>query len=214
MKYQRKGFTLIELLVVIVIIGILAGLTTATYKSSLKKAKTAKLIAEMAQIERQMKGCYDESVSGCTFSTNTCSTLGWSTAHSSATPSVVPADCGESDGGFPTGGSGLTTNCHQEIGWEDARSICEGMGSRLCTIDELSNQIVADTGCGHDARMVWTMSACEDGFKVILGDSVDYGTSVEYCENDLEATNRRNDITYPAGTTGYDELGVRCCADN
>lgn len=50
-----KGFTLIELLVVIVIIGILATVSTATYKGTIEKAEEAKMISELGQAINRSK---------------------------------------------------------------------------------------------------------------------------------------------------------------
>lgn len=52
MKYKINGFTLIELLIVIVIIGILASISTATYKEYLEKARLAKAQSAANQTEK------------------------------------------------------------------------------------------------------------------------------------------------------------------
>lgn len=61
---QKKAFTLIELLVVIVIIGILATISTATYKGTIAKAEQAKLTSELAQAITRSKARRVEYESG------------------------------------------------------------------------------------------------------------------------------------------------------
>lgn len=57
-KKQKAGFTLIELLVVIAIIGILASVVVASLNTARAKARDAKRVAEMRQIELALEVYY------------------------------------------------------------------------------------------------------------------------------------------------------------
>lgn len=60
---KNSAFTLIELLVVIVIIGVLATVSTATFQGSIEKAREAKLfVAWMNDQKRQEAQCIQEQV--------------------------------------------------------------------------------------------------------------------------------------------------------
>lgn len=55
-----KGFTLIELLVVILILGILAGLISGNFFTSLKKGRDAKRKGDLEQIQRGLEMYYED----------------------------------------------------------------------------------------------------------------------------------------------------------
>jgi prepilin-type N-terminal cleavage/methylation domain-containing protein len=58
LKY--KGFTLIELLVVIAIIGILTAVVTANFTSAKSKARDAKRISDIAQLQLTLEQVFDK----------------------------------------------------------------------------------------------------------------------------------------------------------
>lgn len=66
MKYyssKNKGFSLIELLVVIAIIGILTAIIITSISNSRSKAKDAKRISDIAQIQLALEQYYDKNKS-------------------------------------------------------------------------------------------------------------------------------------------------------
>ena len=60
MKKNQKGFTLIELLVVIAIIGILSALSVLALNSARARARDAKRIADIRQIQTALEMYYNE----------------------------------------------------------------------------------------------------------------------------------------------------------
>ena len=61
MKKEVKGFTLIELLVVIAIIGILSAVVLASLNSARAKARDAKRVADVGQIQTALALYYDSN---------------------------------------------------------------------------------------------------------------------------------------------------------
>jgi len=61
MKKNQKGFTLIELLVVIAIIGILSTLSVLALNSARARARDAKRIADIRQIQTALEMYYNEA---------------------------------------------------------------------------------------------------------------------------------------------------------
>jgi len=58
---KQKGFTLIELLVVIVIIGILATLATVTLSSARQKARDARRVSDVKQVQTALELYYNDA---------------------------------------------------------------------------------------------------------------------------------------------------------
>jgi general secretion pathway protein G len=54
MLAQRRGFTLIELLIVMSVMGVLSGIAVPVYFNYIEKAKTAKAIAEIRTLEKEV----------------------------------------------------------------------------------------------------------------------------------------------------------------
>ncbi|PID70527.1 hypothetical protein CSB37_01810 [bacterium DOLZORAL124_38_8] len=57
-RFSVLAFTLIELLVVVVIVGILAGMGIAQYKSYVNRAKDAKLMAELKMVQTALEAYF------------------------------------------------------------------------------------------------------------------------------------------------------------
>ena len=63
------------------------------------------------------------------------------------------AVCGASDEAPLTGCSGKVTS-------EVAQTICQSVGARLCSVEELSNDEARATGCNYDTALVWGRERC------------------------------------------------------
>lgn len=61
MKRANKGFTLIELLVVIAIIGLLAGVVFASLNTARQKARDARRVADLKQIQLALELYFDDN---------------------------------------------------------------------------------------------------------------------------------------------------------
>lgn len=72
--------------------------------------------------------------------------------------------------GAHTGIAGTGGPDNRISGWKHALDICEGVGARLCTVDELIHENTRATGCGHDCEMVWTSQSspqCKSNRKIV-----------------------------------------------
>ena len=78
----------------------------------------------------------------------TCGQLGWT--------KIVNGVCGESDANFGPNG---VDRCY-EASLADATAVCETVGARLCTTEEVNAGATATTGCGFDTGLVWTGTWC------------------------------------------------------
>jgi hypothetical protein len=58
--------------------------------------------------------------------------------------------------------------CVNGADFSHAHDICQADGARLCSITELQDGCTRGTGCGHDADLIWTSTAC-DPTQGILG---------------------------------------------
>lgn len=60
-------------------------------------------------------------------------------------------------GGISAGAGGATSTMGKHItGWGAALQICQNVGARLCTVEELLAENTRNTGCNHDCQMVWS----------------------------------------------------------
>jgi len=76
-----------------------------------------------------------------------CGTLGWE---------VTGTVCGESDNGFKKGMDKCFTNKNHP----DAERKCLNLGGRMCTQADIEAGVGKSTGCGFDAKYVWTSTPC------------------------------------------------------
>jgi len=87
---KKKGFTLVELLVVIAIIGLLATVAVVALGSARAKARDAKRIADVRNIQSALEQYYSD-LGGYPLETNT--TLGASTDNSICSTSGISGAC-------------------------------------------------------------------------------------------------------------------------
>merc|ERR1711881_462859 len=91
---------------------------------------------------------------------------------------------------------GATVNCANIISYSEAHSECESIGARLCSAEELGDDVTRGTGCNLDKRFVWTKSACAGGgIFAALGSTKLVAAAV--CEDQSDGRAH----------------GLRCCAD-
>ena len=100
MKNNKKGFTLIELLVVIAIIGLLSTLSVLALNSARARARDAKRIADVKQIQTALEMYYNDMN---TYPTTASTTPGSPIASSNGTyMKAIPAPPTPADGTCPT----------------------------------------------------------------------------------------------------------------
>jgi len=122
-------------------------------------------------------------------------TLPWG-AHAISVSSCVDLGWPSYNPSFPNvcAASIINSRCYNSgtLTYSMADSICTTSGARLCTSDELQNDVTAGSGCGLDDQFVWSSTACLDGF---------------YAAHGLNDTAL---VCNPKNTG----LSVRCCADH
>ena len=104
--------------------------------------------------------------------------------------------CAESDAGF---------DCAESVpfgGGRGANLMCKSLGARLCTAVELVLGEGTGTGCGHDARMIWSSSweldalSCDRSTERVVVSGSNAAAPACMAKNGQDAT-----------------AAVRCCAD-
>ena len=122
MKKNQKGFTLIELLVVIAIIGILSTLSVLALNSARARARDAKRIADIRQIQTALEMYYNE------FNTYPSSTL-------SVLETTVPPLLREiPKAPIPADGACTTSNNPYTYIFNDSLVATQGQGSASYTL--------------------------------------------------------------------------------
>ena len=88
-----------------------------------------------------------------------------------------------------------------------ASTVCQSVGARLCTVDELHANVAALTGCNLDKTWVWTGEKCFAGHFVTVGRGGDWHTTVRCVDSNSNAHMRccedakQIDVTAPTATT-------------
>jgi type II secretion system protein G len=99
MKNNKKGFTLIELLVVIAIIGLLSTLSILALNSARARARDAKRIADVKQIQTALEMYYNDTGD---YPTSASTTPGLPISSTNGTyMKAIPAPPTPNDGGCP-----------------------------------------------------------------------------------------------------------------
>ena len=121
----------------------------------------------------------------------TCEQLGWPTEAGDIEV------CAESDMGF---------DCAESVpfaGNRGANLMCQSLGARLCTAVELVLGEGRGTGCGHDARMIWSSSWELDAL------TCDRATQRVV----VSGSNAAAPACMAKSASATDTAAVRCCAD-
>jgi len=73
--------------------------------------------------------------------------------------------------------------CSGEVTFDRAKDMCAKRGARLCTADEISQDVGSDQVCGYSAQRVWTSSECPFEGQVLTqaGSSVFLRTVPKQC---------------------------------
>eukprot|EP01050_Picozoa_sp_SAG11_P005374 SAG11_NODE_375_length_10004_cov_18.136699_2_plen_336_part_00 len=111
--------------------------------------------------------------------------------------------CGASNFEDPHGVAcaGPTEKCCHTTTFLAAHEICIHAGARLCSLEELQDNEAAGTGCGFDAKHVWTSTrgVCAEGAFMAAAGNVAHQNQVD---------------NIPAECTSLGHhLAVRCCGD-
>jgi len=136
---------------------------------------------------------------GPTISQRSCTALGFPFRSVRGRTTTV---CGESDQGF---------SCTRNVDFATAVATCSSIGARMCTADEIGEDVGRGTGCGHDNKPIWTRTECTladgtSGRLAPLGNSrkQDRVGSVVCVAEDAE------EVAIRGRQKG---LSVRCCGD-
>eukprot|EP01050_Picozoa_sp_SAG11_P008715 SAG11_NODE_781_length_7193_cov_25.713561_2_plen_470_part_00 len=143
---------------------------------------------ELRAVWRRAQDSADHSAwSSC--SMRSCEDFGWPAKGRGGAHAV----CAESDAGFA---------CVEEATAIEAAAVCESAGARLCTAAEIEAGAGEGTGCGHNARLVWSSS-------------VQSASSSLTCDANLERVAVPGDgYGQPSSCISLQaNAAVRCCAD-
>eukprot|EP00041_Stephanoeca_diplocostata_P024542 m.625090 g.625090 ORF g.625090 m.625090 type:complete len:1261 (-) comp22547_c0_seq2:1117-4899(-) len=88
--------------------------------------------------------------------------------------------------------------CTKASSLQEAADLCQSMGARLCTSEELLNNVAKGTGCQYDYAKVFSSTPCGDFDGGLVQKGSRKSTLTPVCSSDMAATQ-----TY----------AVRCCAD-
>lgn len=134
----------------------------AVGSSKSQKQDQCKLTGSAAPSETAFVRCCADAAAvntkaaGTATSAKTCAELGWADkrhmlGHGSDTVcGATPRSNGTAEGKCPS----------KQVPYHEAAGVCQGMGARLCTAEELRQDEARGTGCGLDLKRVWTSSTC------------------------------------------------------
>lgn len=114
------------------------------------------------------------------YSSSSCEKLGWEIR------SQTPTACANS----------FLGQCAEPANYVDAMRACIGAGARLCTSDELSDDVAAGSGCRLDDISVWSSTSCgQDQYFTQAGSAASLNSHPRTC------------------TASSEKRAYRCCAD-
>ncbi|MFC1594821.1 type II secretion system protein [Patescibacteria group bacterium] len=180
---KRKGFTLIELLVVIAIIGILASIVLASLNTARSKARDARRVADIKQLQLALELYADSNSLLYPVGSATCNATTFYGLEALATQNFIPvvptdptaaagSDCYAYASSNDTGS--VSTRYHLGAGLEDS-------GGVALDSDNDCDSSVANGGCGGAVSAIYT------GFSGGVGAGGFEGDLVDACDGTVVA---------------------------
>ena len=123
--------------------------------------------------------------------------------------------------GSHTGIAGTGGADNRISGWAQALSICEGVGARLCTVEEMIAENTRASGCSHDCENVWTSQTspqCKPNQHIVAQGGLNCGYQIcpdqcsaqDYIQGGGETSSCQ---CTPECANDSESRAVRCCAD-
>merc|ERR1711981_937750 len=70
-------------------------------------------------------------------------------------------------------------SCTSNVAFSRAEEICTSVGARLCTAQEMRDDVTRGTGCGHDNDQIWTWDVGTIGDTPALAMNLDFETTTD-----------------------------------
>jgi len=67
--------------------------------------------------------------------------------------------------------SKIKGKCYGKLNFQDAKALCESVGTTICTSGEIEADVAQFSGCKLDTERVWTSSSCGTGMMTRAGGS-------------------------------------------
>jgi prepilin-type N-terminal cleavage/methylation domain-containing protein len=191
---MKRGFTIIELLIVIVVISVLASVTTLAFSSVQQKAVNVQVIAMVSQTEKALRS--HREFTGFPLRAN----MAWN--HSSITNMSGVCIANE----WPSNTFMLANGAWGGTDWEIKAEYCGWFGHSAQTVDEATRMLNEEIS-NSAAR---TMFASAKSFKPITLSAVNADSSVTQVTYRAVRYGYNNSTSNPASYLYYPVLGKTC----